>query len=344
MTILVTGGCGFIGSNAAEYFSKLGHDIVVVDNLSRPGALEHARFVQKLPCTQLIVADLSVEDPRWINAVQALKDADTILHLAGQVAVTTSITDPVSDFRANALGTLSLLEAVRRSRHRPGLIFSSTNKVYGDLDWLELGETEKRYAGHAVMQGLSEKTPLDFHSPYGCSKGAADQYVRDYARIYGLRNVVFRQSCIYGPRQFGVEDQGWLAWLTIAALLGQPITIYGAGKQVRDALFVDDLNRAFASAIGRIDQVTGQIFNVGGGPQNTLSLLELLETLECSFGLRTEVRFAPPRSGDQKVFVCDISKAEAELDWRPQVSLDKGLASMHEWCLSHLETIRGLVE
>jgi CDP-paratose 2-epimerase len=344
MTILITGGCGFIGSNATEYFSKLGHDIIVVDNLSRPGALEHARFVQELPRTRLIVADLIMEDSKWINAVQALKEKDAILHLAGQVAVTTSVADPISDFRGNVLSTLNLLEVVRRSGKRPAVIFSSTNKVYGELDWLDLSENEKRYTGDVISKGLDEKTPLDFHSPYGCSKGAADQYVRDYARIYGLRTVVFRQSCIYGPRQFGVEDQGWLAWFTIAALLGRPVTIYGTGKQVRDVLFVDDLNRAFASAMSCIDQAAGKIFNIGGGPQNTLSLLELLETLDRFFGLKTKCRFVPPRVGDQKVFVSDINKAEKDLDWQPQVGLHKGLASMYEWCGKNLGIIRKLIE
>ncbi len=343
MTVLITGGCGFIGSNAAVHFDSLGHDVVCVDNLSRPGASGHARFVEKLPRTRLIVADLTDDDPVWLDAVASLGEDDAVLHLAGQVAVTTSIADPVVDFRLNAVATLNLLEAVRRSGGKPALLFSSTNKVYGELEWLDLAETEKRFTGRAVDEGLDESTPLDFHSPYGCSKGAADQYVRDYARIYGLRTVVFRQSCIYGARQFGVEDQGWMAWFMIAGLLGRPTTIYGPGKQVRDALFVDDLTRAFAAAIERIDRVSGEVFNIGGGPGNTVSILELLDILEASFGLQSAARFAPPRPGDQRVFVTDVGRARRALAWEPTVGLADGLAPMHDWCAANLDVIRPLV-
>lgn len=343
MRILVTGGCGFIGSNAAVHFDGLGHDVILVDNLSRCGSAEHARELEKLPRTRLIVADLLDDDPRWLDAVKSLGDGDAIIHLAGQVAVTTSVADPIGDFKLNALATLNVLEAVRAARGNPAFIFSSTNKVYGELASEALGETTHRYTGELVERGIAEGAPLDFHSPYGCSKGAADQYVRDYARIYGLRTVVFRQSCIYGVRQFGVEDQGWLAWFTIAGLLGWPATVYGTGRQVRDALCARDLNRSFEAAIDRIDRVAGEIFNIGGGPGNTLSILELLDVLDSSFGIRLSPRFDVPRPGDQRVYVSDLAKAKRHLDWEPRVGLAEGIAEMHDWCASNIDVIRALV-
>ena len=251
---------------------------------------------------------------------------DAVLHLAAQVAVTTSVADPRADFEINALGTFNVLEAVRLAGAGPAVLYSSTNKVYGNLEHVHVVERDGRYAYENFPTGVDESEPLDFHSPYGCSKGAGDQYVRDYARIYGLKTVVFRQSCIYGTRQFGIEDQGWIAWFCLATLRGQPFTIFGDGKQIRDTLWVDDLINAYEAAIERIDTVSGEVFNVGGGPSNTLSLLELVAMLEAHFGRKLNPPFADWRPGDQRVFVADIGKAERLLGWRPEVSTARGRA------------------
>jgi len=258
-------------------------------------------------------------------------DAELVLHLAGQVAVTRSLINPREDFEANALGTFNVLEAMRRTSSDATLIFSSTNKVYGSMDDLSIREEQDRYSYEDLLLGVNEDRSLDFHSPYGCSKGAADQYVRDYSRIYGLKTVVFRQSCIYGPRQFGVEDQGWVAWFLIAHASGQPVTIYGDGKQVRDILFIDDLINCYLAAIERIDQVAGMTFNIGGGPRNTLSLLELLELMEQHSGVPVEHSFEDWRPGDQPLYISDISKAKQLLEWQPKIGVNEGLKRLQEW-------------
>jgi CDP-paratose 2-epimerase len=263
-------------------------------------------------------------------AVARHRDAEVVLHLAAQVAVTTSVEAPRHDFEVNALGTFNLLESIRRHAREAVLLYASTNKVYGGLEAEGVEEHQGRYR-FARVAGISEMQPLDFHSPYGCSKGAADQYVRDYARIYGLRTVCFRQSCIYGYRQFGVEDQGWVAWFTIAAVTGQPVTIYGDGKQVRDLLFVDDLLDAYDAAVARAEQVRGAVFNLGGGPLHTLSLLELVAMLEQLTGRPLRPSFAPWRPGDQPVFVADIARAGTALAWRPQVDVPTGLQRLYAW-------------
>jgi CDP-paratose 2-epimerase len=257
--------------------------------------------------------------------------ADLVIHNAGQVAVTTSVADPRTDFEINAAGTFEVLEALRASRRRPPLVFSSTNKVYGALEGLRSRRSGRRYALVGAPHGIGERFPLDFHSPYGCSKGAADQYVRDYARIYDLPTVVFRKSCIYGPRQFGVEDQGWVAWFTIAAVTGRPITIYGDGRQVRDILYIDDLVRAYRAAARRIDDVAGEVFNIGGGPRNTLSLLELLDMLGRFLGRPVPVCYEGWRPGDQTVFVSDIRKARRRLGWNPAITPARGVARLYRW-------------
>jgi CDP-paratose 2-epimerase len=330
MKYLVTGGAGFIGCNAVQRWLARGHTVVVVDDLSRRGAEANLAWLQGQPGT-LIFVRVDIRDTQALDsAVAAHADAAVVLHLAAQVAVTTSVVDPRHDFEVNALGTFNLLESVRR--HVPGAVFlyASTNKVYGGLEDEGVEERDGRYQLRRTA-GIPETQPLDFHSPYGCSKGAADQYVRDYARIYGLKTVCFRQSCIYGYRQYGVEDQGWVAWFTIAAVTGQPVCIYGDGKQVRDLLFIDDCCDAYDAAVARAGALSGSVFNLGGGPAHTLSLLELVRMLEKLSGRPLRPAFAPWRPGDQPVFVADISRAHAALGWQPQVDVRTGVARLYAW-------------
>jgi CDP-paratose 2-epimerase len=263
--------------------------------------------------------------------MDAVGSADVVFHLAAQVAVTTSVTDPRHDFEVNALGTFNVLDAVRQSPSNPVFIYSSTNKVYGKMADLGIAERNGRYAYAGNIQGIGEDRPLDLYSPYGCSKGAGDQYVLDYARIYGLRTIVFRQSCIYGPRQFGMEDQGWLAWFSIRALQQKPVIIYGDGKQVRDVLYVGDLVAAYDAAISNIETTAGRAYNIGGGPENTLSLLELVEKLNQTFGRRLECSFEDWRPGDQPVFISNIQKAKADFGWQPRVGVREGLGQLIDW-------------
>jgi CDP-paratose 2-epimerase len=264
-------------------------------------------------------------------------ELDLVLHLAGQVAVTTSVTDPRMDFEVNAVGTFNLLEAARASGVRAPIIFSSTNKVYGGMEDVGVVVRDGRYAYDDLPNGVPESRGLDFHSPYGCSKGAADQYVRDYHRIYGMNTVVFRQSCIYGYRQFGFEDQGWIAWFTIAAQLGKPITVYGDGMQVRDVLFVDDLVDAFEAAAGNIDRTAGQVYNIGGGPANVLSLVELLAQIENRLGASIPSARDDWRPGDQRVYVSDIRKAAADFGWSPKIARTEGLERLYDWVAANRE-------
>ena len=327
---LVTGGCGFIGANYVDRLLARGEHVVAFDNLSRRGAEKnadwlHAKYGNRF---QLIRGD--IRDARAI--ADAARDADVILHLAAQVAVTTSVSDPRTDFEINALGTFNTLEAARASGRNPIFLFASTNKVYGGMDELVVVEKSTRYEFRDLPGGVPETQPLDFHSPYGCSKGAADQYVRDYQRIYGLRTVVFRQSAIYGYRQFGVEDQGWLAWFIIAAVLGKSITIYGDGKQVRDMLFIDDLMNVYDEALARIDKIAGQVHNIGGGPRNTISVwTEFAPMLENLLGRKIPITRGDWRPGDQKVCVYDISKAKRELNWEPHVDVQTGVEKLYQW-------------
>ena len=315
---LLTGGAGFIGINAADAYAQRGASVTVVDNLSRAGTRNNLEWLKK-KYPEIRAVDADIRTDHQALAPEAAQ-CDVILHLAAQVAVTTSVADPRTDFEINALGTLNVLEAARKAPKPPIVIYSSTNKVYGGMERVSVVEDGNRYRYQDLPHGISEEQPLDFHSPYGCSKGAADQYVRDYARIYGLRTVVMRQSCIYGAHQFGIEDQGWIAWFSVRALLGRPVTIYGDGKQVRDVLFVDDLIQAFDAAIEHIDRASGQVYNIGGGPSNTLSLLELIELLEKLNGTRMQYSFADWRPGDQRVYISDVRKAQQELGWQPWTS------------------------
>jgi CDP-paratose 2-epimerase len=330
MKVIVTGGAGFIGCNAVARHLRSGHEVVVIDDLSRAGAEQNLAWLREQGRFEFERCDVR-DAARVTEIVRRHRGAAAVLHLAAQVAVTTSVTDPRRDFEVNALGTLNVLEAVRAHAPEAALLYASTNKVYGGLEHLAVEERGGRYALRDLPGGVAETEPLDFHSPYGCSKGAADQYVRDYARIYGLRTVSFRQSCIYGFRQFGVEDQGWVAWFTIAAVLGKPLTIYGDGKQVRDVLFVDDLCDLYDVALAGIDRARGQVYNVGGGAGFQMSLLELLARLERLCGRKIPVRFDAWRPGDQPVFVCDVAKAERELGWRPRTDPDAGVEQLHAW-------------
>jgi CDP-paratose 2-epimerase len=307
-----------------------GHAVVVLDDLSRRGADANLAWLRAQP-GHFVFEQVDIRDVAALDAAVARhRDAAVVLHLAAQVAVTTSVSDPRHDFEVNALGTFNLLESVRRHLPNAVLLYASTNKVYGGLEQEGVEEHAGRYRFRRPT-GIPETQPLDFHSPYGCSKGAADQYVRDYARIYGLRTVCFRQSCIYGYRQFGVEDQGWVAWFTIAAVTGRPVTIYGDGKQVRDLLFVDDLCDAYDAAVARADSLKGAVFNLGGGPEHTLSLLELVAMLEQLTGRPLQPAFAAWRPGDQPVFVADIAKAATALSWRPKVDVRTGVRRLHGW-------------
>jgi len=333
--VLVTGGAGFIGSHAAHRFLSRGDEVIVYDNLSRRGgrsnlawlAAQHGR-----DAVNLIEADVRDAD----RLAEAARGIDVIIHLAGQVTVTTSVTDPRGDFEDNALGTFNALEAARLSGSNPIFLYSSTNKVYGGMAGVAIVEQPTRYAYRDLPQGIPETQPLDFHSPYGCSKGAGDQYVRDYARIYGLRTVVFRQSAIYGPRQFGIEDQGWLAWFLIAAVTGKPITIYGDGKQARDVLYIDDLIDLYETTIQKIDVAAGQVFNVGGGPDRVLSIwAESGPLLEQLLGRKIEVGWGDWRPGDQRICMMDARKAKEVLGWSPRVPLKEGIARLYQWVVEN---------
>jgi CDP-paratose 2-epimerase len=333
--VLITGGAGFIGSNLAARLLSEGHDLTIFDNLSRSGChanVEWLRSTYGADSFKLVRSDLT----DFAALAGAAEGAQRIYHLAGQVAVTTSVRNPRQDFEDNALGTFNALEAARLHADNPIFLFASTNKVYGGMEEVRIEERPTCYAYADLPLGIPESKPLDFHSPYGCSKGAGDQYTRDYARIYGLRTVVMRQSCIYGYRQFGIEDQGWVAWFIIAALKRRPITIFGDGKQVRDILFVDDLLDAYDAAVARIDQVAGEVYNVGGGPQNTLSIwAEFGPLLEELLGRPIPVEFADWRPGDQRVYVSDIRKAAAELGWQPQISVREGIGKLFAWIASN---------
>ena len=328
---LITGGAGFIGSNYASRCISRGDRIVIFDNLSRAGSKRNLAWLEQTygkGSFELIVGD--VRDATAIKT--AARNASNILHLAAQVAVTTSVTDPRNDFEINALGTFNTLEAARLSGNKPGFLFSSTNKVYGGMENVRVVEKETRYDYADLPEGASEEQLLDFHSPYGCSKGSGDQYVRDYARIYDLPTVVFRQSCIYGLRQFGVEDQGWVAWFVIAAITGRPISIYGDGKQVRDILFVEDLCDAYDAAFQRLPQIGGQVFNIGGGRKNTISIwMEFKPILENLLGKKIETTNGDWRPGDQPVFISDIRKANKLLNWNPKVGAAEGISRLFNW-------------
>ncbi|HUF37843.1 MAG TPA: NAD-dependent epimerase/dehydratase family protein [Anaerolineales bacterium] len=329
---LVTGGAGFIGSNYADRLLGRGEAVTILDNLGRAGAEKNLAWLRERHgegSFRLVAGD--VRD--YPLVVETVRTADVIIHLAAQVAVTTSVDDPRTDFEINAAGTVNVLEAARLSNLDPVILYASTNKVYGEMEATPLVELETRWDYADLPNGVPESQPIDFHSPYGCSKGAGDQYVRDFHRIYGLQTVVFRQGCIYGPRQFGVEDQGWVAWFMIAALLDREITIYGDGKQVRDLCHVEDLLDAYDAAVERIDTAAGRIYNIGGGKANTLSIwAEFGPRLEEWIGAPVEVARNPAwRLGDQRVNYSDLTRAGADLDWTPKIGIAEGIPGLLDW-------------
>ncbi len=330
--ILITGGSGFIGTNLAHRLLTQGHRVLVFDNLARPGVEQNLRWLRDAHGERV---DVEIADVRDADALRrAVTEATQVFHFAAQVAVTTSLTDPVEDFDVNARGTLNLLEALRAQPQPPPMVFTSTNKVYGALEDVGLRRRNQRYEPtdpSLRRTGISENRPLDFHSPYGCSKGAADQYVLDYARTYGLPAIVFRMSCIYGPHQFGTEDQGWVAHFLIRAMEGLPIMLYGDGRQVRDILCVDDLVDAFLLAQQSMATESGNAFNIGGGPGNTVSLLELLEMIGELLGHKPEVEFDTWRPGDQRYYVSDTAKFQRTTGWRPRISVQEGLERLTRW-------------
>jgi len=342
MKVLVTGGAGFVGSHVAEYYAKKGSEVVVLDNLSRAEILGKSvgdplynwnYLKNNYGNVELVKGDIrSFEEVKAVS-----KDVDAIVHTAAQVAVTTSLSDPRTDFEINALGTFNVLEAARLND--AALVFCSTNKVYGEnVNKIPIIEKETRYeyADPRYKNGIPETFPIDLtgHSPYGCSKLAADIYVQDYAHTYGLKTAVFRMSCIYGERQFGVEDQGWLSWFIIATLTDKPITIYGDGKQVRDVLYISDLVEAFDKFLN--SNLKHEVFNIGGGPENTLSLLELLNVLEELTHKHPNLSFSDWRQADQKVYISNIDKAKRLLNWNPKVAPKEGVSKLVNWTIQNL--------
>jgi CDP-paratose 2-epimerase len=333
--VLITGGCGFIGSNLADALAARGDQVIAFDALVREGAQENACWLKTRWRDRIEVITADVRDRDAVCSV--IGDCDAVLHLAAQVAVTTSLEDPLNDFSINALGTLNVLEGLRHRNPTAPIIFASTNKVYGKVTHDdELVRRERRYEAVAdrLRQGVAENAPLDLYSPYGCSKGAADQYVHDYARVFGLRTAVLRMSCIYGERQFGTEDQGWLAHFLIRALRGEPITIYGDGCQVRDVLHIGDAVAAWLAALDSIDAIKGRVFNLGGGPANATSLMEAIDRVGALLGERPRLKFADWRPGDQPWYVSDIRRISSSLDWEPRIALSGGLRRLESWITS----------
>lgn len=335
MKLLISGGCGFLGSNLASDAMLRGDEIVIFDNLYRNGSRANLEWLQKQGHFRFEHGDIRNSND-ISRAIQAFKP-DAIFHLAGQVAMTTSIADPRMDFEVNALGTLNLLEAVRKHAKDAAIIYSSTNKVYGDLEQYNYVESALRYECIEKPVGFDEKTQLEFHSPYGCSKGTADQYMLDYARIFGLKTVVFRHSSMYGGRQFATYDQGWVGWFCQKALEIKNtvekniFTISGSGKQVRDVLHAEDMKKLYLAALNNIEIAKGEAFNIGGGFDNSLSLLELFALLENIADVEMKFEKLPVRESDQRVFIADLTKAQNLLNWEPEVSSKEGIKNMFEW-------------
>ncbi len=335
--ILITGGCGFIGTNAAAHYLKKGYKVAALDNLFRAGSKQNLQWLKNKPNFTFIKADIRKAD-QTLAAFKKYKP-DQVLHLAAQTTMVTSITDPREDFEINACGTFNVLEALRKATPKSPLIYSSTNKVMGELTNIPVVEKKKRY-DYKKIKGVSEKYPLDFHGPYGCSKGCGDQYSLDYARIFGLNSVVFRQSGIYGPHQFGIEEQGWLAWFCNALLFDKPVTIYGNGKQVRDVLYMDDLLKAYDAAFKNIKKTRGKSYTIGGGAKFSISIWELFEILEALSGKKFKYKFGPWRAGDQKVFISDNSSAKKDFGWQPETSPEEGIKKLYTWISQNKDLIK----
>lgn len=333
--VLITGGAGFIGTNLAHRLAEAGRRVIIYDNLSRPGVQGNLAWLRATYGERIAIVIADIRDREMLAA--AVRQASHVYHLAAQVAVTTSLTDPLADFDINARGTLNVLEAIRAAPRPPSLLFTSTNKVYGAITDLALRVTPTRYIprpGSAAI-AIDEKRPLEFHSPYGCSKGTADQYVLDYARSYGLRTAVFRMSCIYGPHQCGTEDQGWVAHFLLQGLRGETITIYGDGRQVRDILYIDDLVDALRLAQEHIESLAGQAFNIGGGAANVTSLLELIAEIASLHRRAPPVQHGAWRTGDQLYYVSDHGRFSRATHWAPRVSAREGIARLYRWLAEH---------
>ena len=339
--MLITGGAGFIGVNAADHFARQGWLVTIYDAMSRPGCERNLKWVRHAHGDAVRVLQADVRND--VALAEAIRDQDVVIHLAAQVAVTSSLVGPVDDFEVNARGTLNVLEAVRRGAPDAIVLYASTNKVYGGLEGWTLGRTPTHWLPTDQHDGVSEAQPLDFHSPYGCSKGAADQYVRDYARCFGLKTVVLRQSCIYGAHQYGNEDQGWVAHFVHSIVSQMPIVIYGDGAQVRDLLDVRDLCRLYSMCIENIGACTGKVLNIGGGPANAHSVIEVLHTIESLLETTSKYAMDDWRAGDQRYYVSDIRLADRVLGWRPEIPFHSGLRSLVRWvCESNPATAREL--
>jgi len=328
-TALVTGGAGFIGTNAAAHYLKKGYKVIVFDNLSRAGAKQNLDWLKNQKGNFIFIKGDIRDDKKLLETFKKYKP-DLVLALAAQVTMVTSVENPREDFEINALGTFNTLEALRKTKSKAVAIYSSTNKVMGDLAYIPIIEKEKRY-DYKNIKGVNENFPLNFHGPYGCSKGCGDQYFLDYARIFGLNTIVFRQSGIYGPHQFGIEEQGWLAWFCNALLFGKPVTIFGDGKQVRDVLYIDDLLRAFDLAFKNIKKTRGRAYTIGGGPKFSLSIWELFDILKKLAGKKFNFSFGSWRPGDQKIYISDITKAKKDFNWSPKISPEEGVKKLYNW-------------
>jgi CDP-paratose 2-epimerase len=329
--VVITGGAGFIGTNLADHLLSGGVPVLIYDNLSRKGSELNLDWLARKHGAMLRIESGDVRDARRLAS--SIRESSAVFHFAAQVAVTDSISDPQSDFEVNAGGTLNVLEAIRALRTRPPLLFTSTNKVYGGLRGLKLLRTNDGYqpTSSSYHDGVDETMPLDFSSPYGCSKGAADQYVLDYARTFTLPAAVFRMSCIYGPHQHGTEDQGWIAHFLLRAQVGDPISIYGDGWQVRDVLYVEDLVDAFVRALNAIRDIAGEAFNIGGGPANAIHLMGLLDQIHKLQGHPCGVTFGEWRRGDQRFYVSNTEKFSKATGWSPRVSAREGVELLHDW-------------
>ena len=336
-TILITGGCGFIGANAANHYLKKGYRVIILDNLYRIGSKQNLKWLKTLR-GKPIFEKIDVRNFRKLLKTFNKYQPDLILHLAAQTTVVASIANPRDDFEINALGTLNVLEAMKKASPLASLIYSSTNKVMGELADLPVLKNETRYSFKSI-DSVSEKQPLNFQSPYGCSKGCGDQYVIDYSKTYNLNTVVFRQSCVYGPHQFGIEDQGWLAWFAVSLIFNRPVTIYGDGKQVRDVLYVGDLLKAFDLAFKNIKRTKGKAYLIGGGSNFTLSIKESFELLNKIAGKKVNYKFGPWRSADQKAYISDISLAKKDFSWFPRVAPLKGVKMLYDWLLDNQSLI-----
>ena len=335
MKYLITGGLGFLGSNLSNEVIRRNEELFILDNFFRKGCNQNLNWLRKKGSFEFLYGD--IRNNNDVESIIREIKPDVIFHVAGQVAMTTSLKDPRLDFETNTLGTINILESVRKFSSNSSIIYTSTNKVYGDLEYLEYIEKDTRYISKKYPRGFNESLSLNFQSPYGCSKGAADQYILDYAKMFDLNTVVFRHSTIYGTRQFSTFDQGWIGWFCQKAfeikkgILKDKLTISGNGKQVRDILFIDDAVNLYFMAAKKINTIKGNVFNIGGGIDNSISILELFDMLEKKLNIQLKYEKLRPREGDQKFFVTNIDKAKNLINWRPEVSIDEGIDKMIEW-------------